>query len=61
MQVIIQELLTIDLEDLIGSKIKISEINGLITSMIILSSMLYKTLCIALQRISNNLKNRGVV
>lgn len=50
----------IGLTDFFGSAVKMGEMNGTITSMIMLAAVAYMAICIALQRVSNKLMSRGV-
>lgn len=49
----------IGLSDFFGSAVKMGEINGNITSMILMATVAYMAICITLQRVSNKLM-RGV-
>lgn len=46
----------IGLSDFFGSAVKMGEMNGNITSMIMIATMVYMTICISLQRVSNRLR-----
>ena len=49
----------IGLSDFFGSAVKMGEMNGTITSMIIFAAITYMTICIGLQRVSNKLMSKG--